>query len=93
MGDSTKNISWQVGPVFVNNLENKIKNTFSTINDKPVAQQVSNKNTIVNADSGASKHFIKTTDKHLLTNISNTTDTSVVLPNKDTLVMNESGQL
>ena len=45
------------------------------------------------ADSGASKHFVTSDDKNILTNVQMTNNTPVLLPNKEQLNSNIKGHL
>ena len=60
----------------------------------PVAQPQHCNNTIIlKADSGASKHFVKTADKKILNNVKQSHSTTVVLPDKTNLRTEQRGTL
>ena len=91
MGGSIKNISWKEGPVNSNNVDCKINN-FTKDNTIPVAQP--NNNAInLKAESGASKHFVKTVNKKILLDIQKAHSTTVVLPDETNLRTEQKGTL
>ena len=67
-------------------------NIFHTNKTYPVAYQHNN-SIVLKADTGASKHYIKQTDKNLLSNITPCSHAQVTLPNKMTIQASTSGSL
>ena len=64
--------------------------TYTTHN--PVARSSHNP-IVLKADSGASRHYIKPTDQHILQDITECTLAKVTLPNKTTLQASQQGML
>ena len=73
----------------------KIKNNLSTNLSLSLVPQVSNNTptVIAKADSGASRHYFRKCDQHVLTNLNEDITTSVQLPNNATINSTTSGTL
>ena len=95
LGGSNKNITWNGGPVrSYRVIQSKINNTYYPTTPSPVAHTKSTSTTVtLKADSGASKHFLKQIDAHILANRHHGVGTSVLLPNKEELHTTSAGTL
>ena len=94
MGGSTRNITWQSGPVLSINVACEIRNFFTPNHTRPVAQSnIPQPSVTMKADSGASKHFIRQSDDDILSNIQTSQSTSVILLDKTNLMAIMKGTL
>ena len=74
------------------NLADKLNiiQNFSTTSVAPIS---SHSSTIFKADTGASKHFVRNQDQHILHNIETYKNSFVTLPNKDIIQSSKQGTL
>ena len=90
--------SWRCGSRSIKskNVSQKIKNDIkltSTTLDPSQTQISSSLVVPAKADSGASRHYMKESDQHVLTNISSSPGPTVYLPDNNTMTSMKAGDL